>query len=42
MTTVTQARSYLRRHPDEAMADLLGLTLMCALIVAGFSLPGLL
>ena len=42
MTTVTRARSYFRRHPDEAMADLLGLTLICAFIVAGFSLPALL
>ena len=41
MATVSRARSYLRRHPGEAMVDLLGLALICGLIVAGFSLPAI-
>ena len=42
MATVNRARSYFRRHPGEAMADLLGLAVICGLIVAGFSLPAVL
>ena len=39
MTTFIKARSYLRRNPGEAMTDLVGLAAICALVIAGFSIP---
>lgn len=42
MATVSRARSYLRRHPNEAITDFVSLALICGFIVAGFSLPAVL
>lgn len=39
MATVERARSYLRRHPGEALTDLVSLALICGFVLAGFSLP---
>lgn len=41
MATLIKARSYLRRHPDEAMADLVNLAAVCLLILIGFTVPAL-
>ncbi len=42
MVTLNKARSYLLRHPGEAMADALGLTVIASMILLGFTLPALL
>lgn len=42
MKTLGQAREFLRRNPQEAAADLIGVALICAFVAAGFSLPGFL
>lgn len=39
MAQMIKARSFFQSAPREAMADAVGLAVMCLLIFAGFSLP---
>lgn len=41
MATLIKARSYMRRHPDEATADAVGLAAICLMILLGFTVPAL-
>ena len=42
MTPLARARRFARSAPVEALSDLAGLAALCALVGAGFVLPGLL
>jgi len=41
MAVITTARHFISAAPREAVTDALGLMGLCALIFAGFCLPGL-
>lgn len=42
MSTLIRARRYLSLAPADALGDVVGLVALCALFIAGFTLPGLL
>ena len=42
MTGLVKVGSYVDSHPGAAVADVLGLGLICVLILAGLSLPAVL
>lgn len=42
MTALAKARRFAALAPAEALSDALGLAALCALVVAGFTVPGLL
>lgn len=41
MPAFTRARRHVATRPGEALSDLAGLAALCAMIVAAFTLPGL-
>jgi len=41
MAQMIKARNFLAHAPREALSDVAGLAVMCALIFAGFTLPAM-
>lgn len=42
MITISRARTFLTRAPAEAAGDAIGLIVMVALVILGFTLPAVL